>query len=174
MTRELLILRHGKSDWSAGTDDFLRPLKKRGKRSTRLVAAWLRQQKLIPDHFISSPATRAMATAGIVCEALQQTASGVHTDERIYEASLEQLLGVLAGCPQHVNRVLLVGHNPGLEELLLYLAPTPPVVPNDGKLLPTAALARLLMPDDWRSIARGRARLLNITRPSSLNSNSTD
>ena len=115
-----------------------------------------------------------MATAGIVCEALQQTAGGVHSDERICEASLEQLLGVLAGCPQYVNRVLLVGHNPGLEELLLYLAPTPPVVPHDGKLLPTAALARLLMPDDWRSIARGRARLLNITRPSSLNNNSAE
>lgn len=174
MARELLILRHGKSDWSAGTDDFHRPLKKRGKRSARLIAAWLRQQGLIPDYFISSPATRAIDTARRVCEALHQTTTEVHTDDDIYEASVEQLLGVLAGCPQHVNRVLLVGHNPGLEELLLYLAPTPPVIPNNGKLLPTAALARMLMPDDWQSIARGSARLLNLTRPTSLKNSTTE
>ncbi len=174
MARELLILRHGKSDWGADTDDFHRPLKKRGKRGARLIAAWLRQQRLIPDHVISSPATRAIDTARRVCEALHLTTTGVDTDEGIYEASVEQLLGVLSGCPRQVNRVLLVGHNPGLEELLLYLAPTPPVIPNNGKLLPTAALARMLMPDEWQSIARGSARLLNLTRPTSLKNNSAE
>jgi phosphohistidine phosphatase len=174
MARELFILRHGKSDWSAGTDDFHRPLKKRGKRGAGQIAAWLRRQGLIPDHIISSPATRAIDTARRVCEALHLTTTGVDTDEGIYEASAEQLLRVLSGCPQHASRVLLVGHNPGLEELLLYLAPTPPVIPNNGKLLPTAALARMLMPDDWQSIARGSARLLNLTRPTSLKNSTTE
>ena len=174
MVRELLILRHGKSDWSADTDDFHRPLKKRGKRGARMIAAWLRLEGMVPDHVISSPATRAIDTARQICEALHLTTTGVDTNEGIYEASVEQLLGVLSCCPQHANRVLLVGHNPGLEELLMYLAPTPPVIPKNGKLLPTAALARMLMPDDWQSIARGSARLLNLTRPTSLKNNSTE
>ena len=169
MTRELLLLRHGKSDWSAGTDDFYRPLKKRGKRGARLIAEWLTQQGLVPDHIISSSATRAVDTAHRVRKALNLLTPGICTDERIYGAAREQLLDVLTGCPPQANRVLLVGHNPGLEDLLLYLVPTPPMIPANGKLLPTAALAQLLMPDEWQSITGGSARLLNLTRPDTRN-----
>lgn len=168
MTRELLILRHGKSDWSAGTDDYHRPLKKRGMRGAELIAKWLSDQTLVPDYVVSSPATRAIDTARRVLRALDMEDMEIHADERVYEASLEQLLDVLGDCPAVKERVLLAGHNPGLEELLLYLVPTPPMIPEDGKLLPTAALASLIMPDDWQSLAHGGARLLHLVKPSAL------
>jgi len=168
MSRELLILRHGKSNWNVDTDDFNRPLKKRGKRGAQMIAAWLSDQKLIPDYVVSSPATRANDTANRVVAALDGAIVPIETDQRIYEASLEELLGALADCPPDAARVLIVGHNPGLEELLLYLVPTPPVLPEDGKLMPTAALACLTMPDDWKSLPQGSGRLLHLIRQASL------
>lgn len=168
MSRELLILRHGKSDWSVETDDFNRPLKQRGKKGAELIAKWVGDQALIPDHVVSSPATRAIDTARRVMEALGREASDIHTDERVYEASLDELLEVLADCPAEAQRVLIVGHNPGLEDLLLHLVPTPPMIPENGKLMPTAALACLTMPDDWHALADGSARLLHLIKPAAL------
>ncbi|HBJ28222.1 histidine phosphatase family protein, partial [Cobetia sp.] len=63
MRRELLLMRHGKSDWSVAADDFHRPLKERGKRGAQRMGAWLAQEALVPDAILSSPALRARATA---------------------------------------------------------------------------------------------------------------
>lgn len=65
MKYELLLLRHGKSDWSTGDDDFHRPLKDRGKHAAQRIGVWLAQQKRIPDIIISSPAERALNSAQI-------------------------------------------------------------------------------------------------------------
>jgi phosphohistidine phosphatase len=78
------------------------------------------------------------------------------------------LLRVLASCPPFARTVLLVGHNPVLEELLLFLAGDEVQISADGKLLPTAALARLEMPDDWSALDSGCAQLISITRPRNL------
>ena len=168
MTRELLILRHGKSDWGAGTDDFHRPLKDRGKRAAQRVGAWLRLQGLVPDHVISSPAERASVTAEKACKAMGMNAATIQREPAVYAASTGELLQVLAGCPDSARRVMLVGHNPGLEELLVYLARESIAYPADGKLLPTAALARLAMPDSWQGLHAGSGELISITRPGEL------
>jgi phosphohistidine phosphatase len=168
MTRELLILRHGKSDWDAGTDDFHRPLKDRGKRAAQRVGAWLLLQGLLPDHVVSSPAERASVTAEKACKAMGMNARAIQREKTVYEAMTGALLQVLAGCPESAQRVMLVGHNPGLEELLVYLARESIAYPADGKLLPTATLARLAMPGGWQGLHAGSARLLSITRPGEL------
>jgi phosphohistidine phosphatase len=168
MKRELLILRHGKSDWSVNVEDFQRPLKDRGRRGARHMGEWLRQQELVPDYVISSPAERALVTAEKACKAMGLGVGAVHRDRGIYAADLDDLLGVLEGCPEKVRRVLLVGHNPGLEELLEYLADEKIPLPDDGKLLPTATLARLQMPVDWHDLEAGCARLVSIIRPGAL------
>ena len=167
MTRELLILRHGKSDWTTGTGDFDRPLQDRGKRGAQRMAVWLQRQDLMPDHVIASPAERALVTAEKICKAMGMGSRVIKKKKRIYEASLDDLLKVLKDCPKKAQRVLLVGHNPGLEQLLLYLAGGS-ISPEGGKLLPTAALARLTMPDSWKNLASDCARLESITRPDSL------
>ncbi len=86
MGRELLLLRHGKSDWSVSTDDFHRPLMLHGKRSAERMGSWLMQQDLAPDHVVSSPAERAIATAAKACKAMAIGTRAIHLDERIYEA----------------------------------------------------------------------------------------
>jgi phosphohistidine phosphatase len=168
MKRELLLLRHGKSDWGAGVDDYHRPLKDRGKRGAQRIGVWLAQQKLVPDLIIASPAERALVTARKTCKAMGNGDQGIHRDKRIYAAGLDELLEVLGDCPQDAGRVMLVGHNPGLEELLDWLTSEAVPVPDDGKLLPTATLARLQMPADWQELTAGCARLDSITRHGTL------
>jgi phosphohistidine phosphatase len=168
MTRELLLLRHGKSDWSTGVDDYHRPLKDRGKRDAQRIGVWLAQQKMIPDLIVTSSAERALVTAQKACKAMGDGDQGIRSDKRIYAAGLDELIEVLGDCPQDAGRVMLVGHNPGLEGLLDWLACEAVPVPDDGKLLPTATLARLQMPADWQVLTAGCARLDSITRPGTL------
>lgn len=169
MPRELLILRHAKSDWdSAETSDFDRPLAKRGKSDAPKVGAWLYREGLVPDVVVSSPAERARQTASKVCKRLDIKKSQILWERDIYEANVPELLAVLARCPPEAATVMLIGHNPGLEQLIMHLAGEDLEIPEDGKLLPTATVARLEMPNDWGALACGSAQLVSITRPRSL------
>lgn len=166
MTRELLILRHAKSAWDTDApSDFERPLAKRGKRHATRMGKWMQQCDLIPDSTVCSPAKRAAKTADRVLRELGLTAQDIRWEPRIYDAERQDLLQVLAACPGSATRVLLVGHNPGLDALLTYLG-GPAVRPRaDGKLMVTAALAQLRMPDDWSQLTPGCGELLALTRP---------
>jgi len=167
--RELLPLRHGKSDWDSGAEtDFKRPLAKRGKRDAPLVGEWLYREGLVPAYIVSSPADRASQTAQKVCKKLDYKKKDIVWDSDIYDADVDALLRVLGRVPASVPLVLLVGHNPGLEELIGYLTGGDFDAPDDGKLLTTAATARLEMPDDWSQLDRGCAVLLSITKPREL------
>lgn len=169
MPRELLILRHAKSDWdSSSCVDFDRPLAKRGKRDAPKVGAWLYREGLVPDHVVSSPAERARQTAAKVCKCLDFSKKRITWDASIYEAGIPELLTVLAHCPNEATTVLLIGHNPGLEWLLRHLVGEDLEPPQDGKLLPTATVARIEMPDDWVALGPGSGQLVSITRPRAL------
>ena len=167
MKRELLLLRHGKSNWNVIVDDFQRPLKKRGKRNATRMGQWMLDHKLIPDQIITSPAIRAKGTAEKVCEAMGISESIIRMDMKIYEADLIDLLEVLQACPVDCQRLLLIGHNPGLDELLLFLVKRLEI-PADGKLLPTATLAHLEFEGEWSNLDKSRLSLRSITRPKSL------
>lgn len=169
MARELLLLRHAKSDWSTdAATDFERPLNKRGRRDAPRMAEWLYREGLIPMVVASSPAVRARETALLLCKGLEYKKRHLRWHEAIYDASLEQLLGVLAEYQDGPATVLLVGHNPGLERLVRYLTDGDLDEPEDGKLLPTCALARLEMPDRWDGLTSGSASLVALVRPKSL------
>jgi phosphohistidine phosphatase len=163
-----MLLRHGKSDWSQQLNDFDRPLKDRGKRGAQRMGVWLQQQELVPDLVVSSPAERAIVTAQKAVKAMAGDAGRILQDRRIYAARVEDLLEVLAELPREAHRVMLVGHNPGLEYLTEYLADKPIPLPGDGKLLPTATLASLELPDNWQGLKAGAGQLIGITRSSSL------
>lgn len=164
-----MLLRHGKSDWDVDVRDFDRPLKDRGKRGAQRIGVWLQQQDLRPDLILSSPANRALETARKCGKVMGIPAKQIQTDSRIYLASVQQLMQVLAeAVSSSSQRVLLVGHNPGLEDLLCELADSPVEIPTDGKLLPTATLARLAVPIDWSALKSGRCQLLQVIRAKDL------
>ncbi len=167
MSRQLLLMRHGKSDWSVDVADFKRPLKKRGKRGAQTIGVWLQQQNLLPDYVISSPATRAFDTAKRVIKAMNLSTQ-IYRDKRIYAADIKDLKQVIAECPHKAERILLIGHNPGLEELLLYLQDSPIAIPEDGKILTTAALAILNIPENWGNLSKGCGKIVSVIRASTL------
>ncbi len=152
MHKELLLLRHGKSDWNTHKTDFYRPLKKRGRINAKQMGKWLIYKDLLPEIIISSPATRAMKTAELACKAMGCSAQIIKAEASLYLAGEADFLHILANIPEQLRRVMLVGHNPGLEDLLLHLVPTIPV-PADGKLFPTASIAYLQLNSNWTSLS---------------------
>lgn len=172
MSRELWLLRHGKSDRDIDTADFDRPLKKRGKRAAQTIGAWMKRQALIPDLILTSPAKRALATAIRVCEELG-VGDAICQDKRLYASGVDALKSVLSECPKESGRVLLVGHNPELEQFLIEMVGSANL-PYTNKLMPTAALARMAMPDDWTNLESGAAELIAITYAKTLFDESGD
>lgn len=153
-------MRHAKSDWGDPAErDFDRPLNKRGRHDAPRMGEWLRREGLIPDWVLSSPARRAEDTGTKVCRALGLEAESIRIEPRIYDASLTVLLAVLAACPAERRLVLLIGHNPGLEELLDHLVRGSGTLPEGDKTLPTAAVACVRLPSDWRRLAAGCGRV---------------
>ncbi|MCC7478446.1 histidine phosphatase family protein [bacterium] len=115
--KTLLLLRHGKSDWQHADieSDYERPLAPRGVKAAKRMAEVIEEHDLIPELIISSPAKRALTTARLI-----ETQIGdveVEENEDIYDADLNALLNVVHSLPDDVDRIMLVGHNPGFEDL---------------------------------------------------------
>ena len=169
MTQELLVLRHAKSAWNTDArTDFDRPLSKRGRRDAPRVGRFLAGKDLVPDYVVSSPAMRARQTVLAACEPMGIEEDDIHWDERIYHASTGRLMDVLTECPQDAERVMITGHNPGLEMLVQTLCRHRVPMPDDYKLMPTAAVAHLEIPVPWRELDGGVAELISLTRARSL------
>lgn len=160
--KTLLLLRHAKSSWGdPSLADFNRPLNERGLRAVPRVGCELARRGVTPDKVLASPAQRTRETAELVSKAARLDAKIVF-DQRIYAASLARLLEVLRDATDADETILLVGHNPGLEELLAHL--TGGVLP-----MPTAALAKLdLDVDSWRRIDAANAHLDWFVKPRDL------
>lgn len=169
MTR-LLLLRHAKSDWSTpGLDDFDRPLAPRGQRAAALMARHLADHAPRPDLVLCSPARRARDTLGLVLKPLDGVP--VCFEQALYVFDHPPLLARLRRLAAEVSCVLVIGHNPALEDLARALA-GPASEPEAKAALvakfPTAALATLETPASWAGLAAGSARLVDFTTPKSL------
>lgn len=158
MTRTLMVLRHAKAAGErGGADDFGRGLAPRGEAEAAEAGRDMRKRGWIPDLVLCSSAQRTRDTLRIVLDVLGDAAPAAETiryEDRLYGASLDMLMGFIAGCPETVERLLIVGHNPGLDVLLEYLAAEPPPRKANGKLMTTAALACLETELDWPSLGQ--------------------
>lgn len=169
MTRQLFIMRHAKSSWETEAEtDFERPLAKRGKIDAPRMGTWLLENQWVPDHVVSSPAERAKQTALKACKSLGIHKDDIFWDPRIYGAGTQDLLHVLAEVPPHASRVLLVGHNPGLEFLFSFLAEENSEISPDLNPIKTATVVLLDIPCDWKEIEPGCAKVMAIQYPRDL------
>ena len=167
--RELLVVRHAKSDWEGDArTDFDRPLAKRGRKDAPRVGEWLRRSGLLPDLVLSSPAKRAKETTLLLLGGMGLEEQVVRWEPHLYGTGLAAHLRVLAECPRQAARVMVVAHNPDLEDLVLHLGGEGTAGAEDGKVLPTAAVARIRMPADWGRLPAGCGTVLSITRPRDL------
>jgi phosphohistidine phosphatase len=162
--KTLLLLRHAKSSWNdSALADHDRPLNKRGQRDGPRMGALVREQRLTPDVIISSDAVRAHMTAEAVAEATRFTGK-ILLDHLLYMAGPDDILAVLRTVPEtNAGTVMIVGHNPGLEELIVQLT-------GEQQDLPTAALAQMVLPiDQWCDLeASTRGTILGLWRPKEL------
>jgi phosphohistidine phosphatase len=161
--KTLLILRHAKSSWKKpGLADHDRPLNKRGKGDAPRMGQWVEQQDLVPDLIITSTANRARVTAEVVAENSGYEGE-IQLERSFYMGYPEAYLEVLRQLPDEVQTVMVVGHNPGLEELLEELVMEP-------ERLPTAALARIDLPiQTWQELDdEVVGELVNLWRPREL------
>jgi phosphohistidine phosphatase len=170
--KTLALFRHAKSDWSdARARDFDRPLNERGKRGARAMGEYIRDTGRTFDRMIASPAVRAAETVEESSKAWKCTFK-IEWDRRIYLASSATLIDLLKELSGDPKSVLMIGHNPGLEDLIFDL------VPDDGssplrevveEKFPTATFAVMeLDVDDWADVSEGCARLVEIKRPRDL------
>jgi phosphohistidine phosphatase len=160
--KTLLLLRHAKSDWDdPSLRDFDRPLAARGERDAPRIGKALRKRGLLPDLIISSPAARAKETIEAVITAAKMDAD-VHFDETVYGASSPELISLITRLPDAASCVLLVGHNPGLEDLVGRLS-------GSHERMPTAALACIeFQIDHWEDVNDGAGRLAWLLTPKQL------
>ncbi|MEE1784468.1 histidine phosphatase family protein [Streptomyces sp. SP17BM10] len=162
----LIVLRHAKSAWPAGVPDEERPLGPRGRRDAPEAGRWLRDRGLLPDMVVCSPARRARETWDLASAELPQAPSAAF-DPRVYTADADDLVQVLRGRPRHAATVLLIGHNPALEDLVLDLA-----ADTGGEALdrvrekyPTSGLAVLEVTGEWAALGSSPARLRDFAVP---------
>lgn len=115
--RTLVVIRHAKSDWGQGLPDDERPLNARGRREAPLIGRWLADNVAGIDLVVCSTATRARHTWRLAKDALD-SAPTVRYDERVYAAGPQELMSVLDELAEDISTAALVGHNPGLAELV--------------------------------------------------------
>ena len=163
---DLLLMRHARSEWPPDVPDFDRPLKARGRRAAKRMGRWLKAQQLVPDVIISSPAARTFQTARICCTAADIPLPRISTEPALYLANTRTLLRILQAVRQPGKRIMLVGHNPGLDALLHTLVGTHLPLTPAGKLMTTANIAHLRINDEVTD--RVVAEFVQLVRPLEL------
>ena len=166
--KTLLMLRHAKSSWDdVSMRDFERPLADRGKRDAPRIGEELKLRAPLPDLIISSPAARARQTTQAVVDAGGLTAR-LEFNESIYGATSAELVRLIRRLPDAVDCALMVGHNPGFEEVVSRLT-------GSDERMPTAALACIeFQIDHWNDLEDGAGRLVWLLTPKKLKGGDRD
>ena len=170
--KTLAVLRHAKSSWDQpNVDDFDRPLNERGWKAARRIGNELKHRKLRFDLCLASPAARVRETLDGLSETYGELPFPVRFEQQVYLASCATLLELIRDVDDEVGALLLVGHNPGLEQLVAMLTQDD----KDGlrsrveHKVPTAAVAVIELPSDcWADVQPGSGKLVELLLPKEL------
>ena len=161
--KELCIVRHAKSDWSIeGLPDIERALNARGYNDAHTIGKYLRQQGLVPQVMISSPAIRTLSTALIFSDELSFSKAKIKIDPDLYETGWKDYLTIIRSISEDVNSICIFGHNPIVSDLSSHLS---------GRALemPTCAVARFSLSDnDWSSLSIENIKFIEMITPKTI------
>jgi phosphohistidine phosphatase len=170
----LLLLRHAKSDWSKDADDHDRPLSERGRKAAPVMASYMRGKEYLPQVVLCSTAQRTRETLDLLLAAWTGKPA-IRYERELYLADWPVLLASLKKAPARSSPLLVVGHNPGMEQLAVALALQPKGIPERARLqrltqkFPTGALAVLDFEiASWRVLKPGSGQLVDYVRPKDL------
>lgn len=164
------LLRHGKSSWNdPALRDFDRPLKRRGRDASKSVGEELCRRGLRFDLVVASPAARVVETLHHFEEGFGEPLQP-RFQENVYAASAQGLLNVVVATAESVDRLLLVGHNPGLQDLASTLvSEEDPLAPSVTEHYPTAAFVLIELPvSSWTQVGPRTGRIVDLLRPREL------
>lgn len=168
--KTLYVLRHAKSDWGhSSLRDFDRPLNERGWKAAKAIGREMRERHLSPELVLVSPAARTRETLARAEEGFGEKFDAVE-DRSIYLATTETLVELVRSAPSDTGRLLIVGHNPGMHELVLVLAEGPREMREEiAQKYPTGALAEISFDvSEWADVAPGTGRLRSFLKPREL------
>ena len=154
--KQLTIVRHAKSSWKdTSISDRKRPLNKRGERDAPVMGKRILAHGIRPSQIVTSPATRAWKTAKIIAGEINYPREFLQREEYLYLAPLDRILDVIVAQDNGFNNLMIVGHNPGLTDLVNFLQPG---LTNN---LPTAGVVSVeVEQDDWNLYRQPKTRLL--------------
>jgi phosphohistidine phosphatase len=160
--KRLLLLRHAKSSWGdPNLKDFDRPLNDRGMKAAPVMGEFMRARKLDPCLILCSPAKRAKQTVSLVIET-GKLKGQLKYDERLYGASAALMLEIVSQTEESIHEVLIVAHNPGMEDLVSRLS-------GEGHHMPTAALAVIAFNiNKWSDVLNQNGQLELFVKPKEL------
>lgn len=168
--KRLILFRHAKSEWPEGVADHDRPLSDRGKKAAPVMGVYLDKNRILPDLVLVSTARRAQDTWARLSRAMK-VMPPVRNSREVYEAPCERLLEVIRGIDPDVRTLMIVGHNPGLEDLAKRLMQDAGGEAGDRlrQKFPTAAIAMLSFDlDNWQDIAPASGSLDRFVTPKSV------
>jgi phosphohistidine phosphatase len=167
MTFHLYIMRHAKSDWAdAGKSDFDRPINKRGEKSAIRIGLWMVENGRLPQKIISSAAIRAKQTIELVKKQFNSGESGeIIYEKDLYLADPNTLLEFIQLYKNDVSSLMIVAHNPGLEQLIHFLSTESDI---QHKSMSTANLAIFEYPDSDFEPEADKGKLIEFIRPKEL------
>jgi phosphohistidine phosphatase len=168
-TQRLFLLRHAKSSWEdPSIDDHDRPLASRGRRAATRIAACATKIGIRPDLILCSSAMRARQTLERMAPSLGRDAE-IHIERSLYGASEDRLLERLRAIPDEVDSVMMIGHNPGMQDLALLLAREGPLRTLLEDKFPTAGLATLALGRvGWKDLEKESGELVDFVVPRRL------
>jgi len=158
--KTLILMRHAKSSWKDHEiSDFERPLKKRGKKDAQAIAKLLVEKELLPQKLVASSAKRARRTAEIIIEDTKASCPVEYLDQ-LYMAEVPVYFDLLKSLPDDLERVMIIGHNPGLEGLVQVLS-------NQIESLPAGAMALISVPvKSWKDLdSETKSDLIDLFKP---------
>ena len=161
--KTLLILRHAKSSWNHATlNDYDRPLNDRGLKTAPLMGKLLLEKTIAPDAIFSSPAMRAITTAQLIAKSIGHK-HVILTVEQFYPGTPGDYIEILSSKGKNYSTIMVVGHNPGLEDLLKILT-------GQSEHLPTGALSQIELPIfNWSELtAKIKGSLIKVFRPKEI------
>jgi len=162
--KTLILVRHAKSSWKDTTlNDIQRPLNKRGNKDAPKMGQYMAEHKIQPEVIFSSPGLRALTTARLISVKIDIQPTDIKIVDRIYTFDSKELLAVIKALKNKFDKVMIVGHNPAITELVNYLSGSK--IDN----VPTCGLAVLTFPiDSWKKVSKNKANLDSFDYPKKL------
>ncbi|MCK5775462.1 MAG: histidine phosphatase family protein [Bacteroidales bacterium] len=161
--KRVFLMRHGKAEDGFDKPDFERNLQAKGERKTLKIAEFLSAKNIKPELILSSAANRTMQTSAIIAHTLKTSENAIIKTPSLYLASADQMLDEIYALDDHIDEIMIVGHNPGISSLAAYLSHS------DIAWLSTSAIVGVeLETEKWNDLDLAAKKLLFNIKPSSI------